>query len=240
MKGYGQFCPVAKAAEVFCTRWTPLILRDLAGGATRFAQLQRGVPLASPSLLTRRLRELEADGVIERRKSPSARSWTYHLTPRGEELVPIVLALGTWGQRWSRRDLPPHEVDLDLLLWAMETSVHPEAFGSSRALVELDLKDQPPHKRHWWFLNDRGRCELCLKHPGFEVDLYIISDLPTLIRIWRGDRSLGEARESGDLEAHGTREAVGALPRWLGGGALAHVAPAGGSPAAPSRAPVAR
>jgi DNA-binding HxlR family transcriptional regulator len=103
MKSYNQFCPIAKAAEVFCERWTALILRDLAGGATRFAQLQRGVPLASPTLLARRLRQLEAEGVIVRRKSPSRRGRTYHLSKAGEELVPIVKALGTWGRRWTRR-----------------------------------------------------------------------------------------------------------------------------------------
>ena len=59
MKSYEQFCPVAKAAELFCVRWTPLILRDLALGASRFTELQRGVPLASPTLLSNRLKQLE-------------------------------------------------------------------------------------------------------------------------------------------------------------------------------------
>lgn len=94
MTRYGQFCPVAKAAEVFCERWTPLILRDLALGASRFSELQRGVPLASPSLLSHRLRQLEKEGVVQRRKSSSGRSWTYHLTSAGEDLALIVLSPG--------------------------------------------------------------------------------------------------------------------------------------------------
>ena len=130
MRSYGQFCPVAKAAELFCERWTALILRDLAGGATRFSELQRGVPLASPTILSRRLKELETEGVVERRRSPSGGAWTYHLTPAGAEFAPIVEALGVWGQRWSRRDLAEHEVDLGLLVWAMEKSVRPDAFES--------------------------------------------------------------------------------------------------------------
>ena len=80
MKSYGQFCPVAKAAELFCERWTPLIVRDLAAGASRFSELQRGVPLMSPALLSRRLKQLEAEGVVERRRSSSGKTWTYHLT----------------------------------------------------------------------------------------------------------------------------------------------------------------
>lgn len=102
MKSYGQFCPVAKAAELFCVRWTPLILRDLALGASRFTELQRGVPLASPTLLPNRLKQLEKEGIVHRRKSTSRRGWTYHLTQAGEELAAIVLSLGVWGQKWSR------------------------------------------------------------------------------------------------------------------------------------------
>jgi DNA-binding HxlR family transcriptional regulator len=223
MKSYGQFCPVAKASEVFCERWTPLILRDLAGGATRFSQLQRGVPLASPTLLSRRLKELEAEGIVERRKSETGRSWTYHLTPAGREFAPIVEALGIWGQRWSRRELAEHEINLDLLLWAMEVSVHADAFGAGRTLVELELVDQPDHKRRWWFLNEDGRCEMCVKAPGFEVDLYLVATLPDMIYIWRGDLSLERALETTRLEAHGSTEARRALTRWLGVSTLAHI-----------------
>jgi DNA-binding HxlR family transcriptional regulator len=67
MKSYGQFCPVAKAAEIFCERWTALIIRDLAAGAERFADLHRGVPLMSPTLLSCRLKQLESEGIVERR-----------------------------------------------------------------------------------------------------------------------------------------------------------------------------
>ena len=137
MKSYEQFCPVAKAAELFCVRWTPLILRDLALGASRFTELQRGVPLASPTLLSNRLKQLEKEGIVRRRKSTSGRSWTYHLTQAGEELAAIVLSLGVWGQKWSRRNLAKYEIDLGLLLWAMERGAKPEAFGRGRTVVQL-------------------------------------------------------------------------------------------------------
>ena len=136
-KPYGQFCPVAKAAEVFCKRWTPLILRDLAIGATRFSELQRGVPLASPTLLSQRLKHLEKEGIVQRRMAPGGGVWTYHLSPAREELASIVLSLGVWGQKWSRRELAQHEVDLGLLLWAMERGAKPDAFGPGRTVIEL-------------------------------------------------------------------------------------------------------
>jgi DNA-binding HxlR family transcriptional regulator len=223
MKSYGQFCPVAKAAEVFCERWTPLILRDLAIGATRFSELQRGVPLASPTLLSQRLKQLEKEGIVRRRVAPSGNAWTYHLSPAGEELASIVLSLGVWGQKWSRRELARHEVDLGLLLWAMERGAKPDAFGPERTVIELTFTDQIEKKRHWWFLNEAGRCELCLKAPDRKADLFVETTLPDMIYIWRGDMPLARALEEGRLSVHGTSVMRRALIRWLGLSPLAHI-----------------
>lgn len=223
MKSYGQFCPVAKAAELFCERWTPLIVRDLAAGATRFSQLRRGVPLMSPTLLSHRLKQLEAEGVVERRPIAKGRGSTYHLTPAGEEFVPLVVALGTWGQRWSRRELAEREVDLGLLVWALERGSDPMAFDKDRSLVRLELTDQPPNKRLWWFLNESGRCTLCLDDPGFNADLYLSGTLPDLIYIVRGDLALASAIEAGRLEVIGTAGARRRLRAWLNLGPLTRI-----------------
>lgn len=223
MKRYGQFCPVAKAAEVFCERWTPLILRELACGSTRFSELQRGVPLASPALLTRRLKQLEAEGVVERHRSASGRSWTYHLTSAGEEFAPIVEALGVWGQRWSRRRLTEQEMDLGLLLWELESTVRPEAFGDGPTIVELEVRDQPEHKRWFWFRNADGHCELCLKQPDHNIDVYLSSTLADLIYLWRGDMPVSQAIETDRLRVHGEARARQAVPRWFGICSLAHI-----------------
>ncbi len=215
MKSYGQFCPVAKASELFCERWTPLIVRDLAAGATRFSELQRGVPLMSPTLLSRRLKQLEAEAVVERRRSASGSSWTYHLTEAGREFVPLVEALGVWGQRWSRRQLAEGEIDLGLLIWSLERGVDPKALGDRRSVVRLQLTDQPEHKSLWWFVNRDGGCELCLEDPGFEVDLYLVCSLVTMIYIVRGDLALARAIDSGQLEVIGQAKARRALGSWL-------------------------
>jgi DNA-binding HxlR family transcriptional regulator len=215
MKSYGQFCPVAKAAELFCERWTPLIVRDLAVGAARFSELQRGVPLMSPTLLSRRLKQLEAEGVVERRRSVGGKSWTYHLTPAGREFVPLIEALGVWGQRWSRRQLAEGEIDLGLLIWGLERGVDPVAFGPGRSVVRLELTDQTEAKSLWWFVSQDGRCELCLEDPGFEVDLYLACSLVTMIRVVRGDMSLQAARDGGMLEVIGSAKARRVLAGWL-------------------------
>lgn len=225
MRSYGQFCPIAKAAEIFCARWTALILRDLACGAARFSELRRGVPLASPSLISARLKELEAEGIVGRRRDESSNTWYYHLTEAGEEFVPILLALGIWGQRWTRRDLPEAEMDLGLILWVMERQANPAALGAGRNAVELRLSDQPEEGRRWWFLNEAGKCTLCMQEPGVEVVLFLRTDLPTLIRIWRGDTGFEAAIAEGLFEAHGSKRAVAALQDWFGAMPLVHVRP---------------
>ncbi|MBO6717415.1 MAG: helix-turn-helix transcriptional regulator [Rhizobiaceae bacterium] len=226
MKSYSQFCPVAKAAELFCERWTPLILRDLHWGSTRFSELQRGVPLMSPTLLSQRLKQLEAEGVIERRKPPKGRGWTYHLTPAGEEFAPLVDALGVWGQRWSRRELEDREVDLGLLLWSLERRANPAVFGDRRVVIRLDFPDQPPARQRWWFVNESEQCEVCVDDPGFEVDLYLSATLPDMIRIVRGDIGLRRALDEGRLEALGEDRVRKRFPDWLNLSPLADVAPA--------------
>lgn len=236
MRRYGQFCPVAKAAEVFCERWTPLVIRDLHWGATRFSELRRGVPLMSPTLLSRRLKSLEAEGIVERRPAPDGRGHTYHLTAAGLEFAPLIDALGVWGQRWTRRDLADGEVDLDLLVWAIERSVNAEAFGTRRSLVRIEFTDAPRNKRLWWFLNEDAHCVLCVDDPGFETDLYLAATVADMTRVIRGDLKLARALDDGRLEALGTAAARAALAGWLNLSPLAAVAPAeppvtAGSPA---------
>ncbi len=224
MKSYGQFCPVAKAAELFCERWTPLIIRDLAAGACRFSELQRGVPLMSPTTLSRRLKQLEAEGVVERRRSKSGRSWTYHLTAAGEDFIPLVKGLGVWGQRWTRRQLKDREIDLGLLLWTLERSVKADAFGGARTTVRVKFTDLPDNRNRWWFVNEGGHCMLCIEDPGFEVGLWLSCTLPDMIHLVRGDLPLGEALASGRLEAIGETAVAARLRDWLNLSPLAGIA----------------
>jgi len=222
LKPYGQFCPVAKAAELFCERWNALIVRDLAAGPRRFTELKRGVPLMSPSLLSSRLKWLIEEGVIERCHM-GERHPRYRLTDAGREFVPIVEALGIWGQRWTRRRLKDHEIDLGLLVWGLESGTDPGAFGARRCLVRLELADQVDSKRLWWFLNQKGTCELCLDDPGGEVNLYLACTLPDAIYLLRGDLSPARAIETERLEVLGDSWARRHLKDWLNLGPLTQI-----------------
>lgn len=226
MKSYGQFCPVAKASELFCERWTPLIIRDLSAGATHFSEIRRGVPLMSQTMLSRRLKQLEAEGVVERRCGPGGRGATYHLTEQGREFVPVIELLGRWGQRWSRRELAEGEIDLGLLIWTLERSVLADAFGPGRTVVRLHVTDQVEGDDIYWFVNENGKCELCVRDPGYDVDLYLACTLPDIIYIVRGDLALEKAISADRLEVIGDKAARDRLRRWLNLGPLAAIPPA--------------
>lgn len=210
MQTWGQFCPVAKAAELFCERWNALIIRDLAAGPRRFSELRRGVPLMSPSLLSSRLKWLINEDVIEKRETGD-----YALTASGREFVPVVEALGVWGQRWTRRELQEHEIDLGLLVWTIESTANGAAFNGRRCLVRLELTDQPQGKQLWWFLNEDGNCQLCVGDPGGDVNLYLACTLPDSIYIIRGDLSVPTAKASDRLEVLGDKWACDSLIDWL-------------------------
>src|SRR5438046_1926183 len=103
---YRQFCPVAMASEILCTRWTMILLRELLGGSMRFNELRRGVSRMSPALLAQRLKDLEAAGIVSRTASPSQPGVSeYQLTKSGHDLRPVVEALGNWGQHWVDAEL---------------------------------------------------------------------------------------------------------------------------------------
>ena len=223
MKGYGQFCPVAKAAEILAERWTPLVLRELTCGSTRFNDLRRGVPLMSSALLCQRLKSLEQEGVIERRAAASGRGHEYRLTDAGRELEPLIRTMGEWGARWVRSRLGPDELDVGLLMWDMHRGVRPANFSRPRVTVAFEYADVPRNKRHWWLVCEGNEADLCMTDPGFEVDLFIATDLRTMTAVWMGDVSLDAAMASGALEVHGPRELRRRLKDWLGLSAFAPI-----------------
>ena len=121
---YKQFCPVAMAAEILCSRWTVVLLRELVAGSTRFNDLRRGVPRMSPALLSQRLKDLEAAGIVERRKSVTERGiHEYRLTKSGKDLRPVVESIGIWGQRWVDAELSLDNLDPSLLMWDMRVKL---------------------------------------------------------------------------------------------------------------------
>jgi DNA-binding HxlR family transcriptional regulator len=214
--GYKQFCPVAMAAEVLCTRWTMVLLRELVAGSTRFNDLRRGVPKMSPTLLSQRLKELEAAGVIERRALKSEKGvFEYRMTESGRDLSPIVEAMGFWGQKWveARRSLK--NLDPSLLMWDMRRNLNPTPLPDRRTVIQFLYHELPTSKRFWWLVvENRGEVDLCWSDPGFDVDLYVSTDLRTMTAIWMGLTTI--KKESEKITFTGDRDIANKMQSWLG------------------------
>lgn len=236
MTSYGQFCPVAKAAEIFAERWTPLVVRELLCGSHRFNDLHRGVPLISRSLLTQRLRQLEGAGIVERRPANRGGGSEYHLTPAGEEFRPVVMMLGEWGQRWTRR-FESIDLDPNLLLWDMQRWLNRKRFPPRRVVIRFEFRGVPRIYRarsRWWLVVEPEAVDVCIKDPGFEVDVAVSADLAAMTKLWLGDLGFRAATRDGLIAVEGPSELRDAFPTWL---ALSPFATVDRPPDAPAREP---
>jgi DNA-binding HxlR family transcriptional regulator len=214
---YDQFCPVAMAAEILCSRWTIVLLREMLAGSTRFNDLRRGVPRMSPALLSQRLKELEEAGVIARRPvKDEAGVSEYVLTRAGEELRPIVMAFGVWGQRWIDSDLTLENLDPTLLMWDMRRNLNCQPMPKRRSTIEFMYPDAPKQQREWWLVVTPGEdVDLCSINPGFDVDLYVSTDLRTMTAIWMGYEPLKRALRDGQVKLTGDKQLAQNIETWL-------------------------
>ncbi len=217
-QSYHQFCPVAMASELLCTRWTMLVLRELLCGPARFNELRRGVPRMSPALLSQRLKELEEAGLIARRQAagdPAVQE--YCLTRAGQELRGIVEGLGKWGQRWVPSDLSLDKLDAQLLMWDMRRNLRTEPLPRARKVIQFRFRDALHKGRAWWLIvtPDEG-ADLCSVDPGFDVDLYVNADLRTMTAIWMGLDTVARARADERLMLTGEEQLAVTMQQWLG------------------------
>ena len=215
---YKQFCPVAMAAEILCTRWTVVLLRELIAGSTRFNDLRRGVPRMSPAPLSQRLKDLEAAGILARVSSASERgAFEYQLTAAGRELRPIVEAFGIWGQRRIEAELSLQHLDVQLLMWDMHRNLNTKPMPERRSVVQFAYPKLPAAQRLWWLLVDpKEGVDLCSVDPGFDVDLYVSVDLRTMTAIWMGLDTVRAAVASRRMMLTGSRQLATAMQSWLG------------------------
>lgn len=212
---YGQFCPVAMASEILCTRWTALVLRELLSGTTRFNDLRRGVPRMSPALLSKRLKELEKAGVVAVTRKAKGEV-EYRLTAAGEDLRPIIMGIGYWGQRWVESQLSLKNLDPSLLMWDMRRNLNPAPLPARRCTIQFLYPEVPPSRRSWWLVVDDGKVDLCGFDPGYDLDLLVTSSLRSMTAIWMGIASVRQEIEAGHLRLGGDPSIASAIQQWLG------------------------
>jgi DNA-binding HxlR family transcriptional regulator len=215
VRSYGQFCPVAKAAEVLGERWTLLVVRELLAGSHRFNELRHGVPLMSPTLLAKRLVELERAGIVERRPLDVGRGSWYALTEAGEQLRPVIHLLGAWGERWIDQPDGPVDADPTVLMWDVRRRVDTQAFPVPAAVVRFHFPDARPGRRSWWVVVDGEDVDVCLTDPGRPVDLTVTASLPAMVRVWLGRATLDGVLADGDVALDGAAALARTFRAWL-------------------------
>jgi DNA-binding HxlR family transcriptional regulator len=215
--GYAQFCPVAKASEIFATRWTPLILRELMSGARAFNEIHRGIPLISRAVLIARLRELENQGIVERRARADGSSHEYWLTPAGEDFRVAVSALARWGLTHTRDRIEPSELDPALLIWGLRKRVDLSALPRHRVTLRFEFSGVPASRtkfRIMWLVLASPNVDVCLKDPGFPVDLMLQGNIRDWISVLLGNARWHDVAGRA-LQLSGDGASAKALTNWF-------------------------
>jgi DNA-binding HxlR family transcriptional regulator len=214
MKGYGQYCPLALAAELLCERWTLLVISRVIDGCTQFNAIHRGVPRITPAMLAKRLDEIEHAGLITRPKARRGAARTYQLTAAGAALAPLIEQMAVWGQHWAR-DMRLDDMDPAFLGWSVSVRIDTARLPPGRVVTQFQFSGVPFDVRNFWLVASDGEVDMCLKDPGFEVDLLVRSDLRRFIEAWRGMRDLRAEIRSGQIQVIGSRDLAKQFPDWL-------------------------
>jgi DNA-binding HxlR family transcriptional regulator len=215
---YSQFCPVAKAAEVFGDRWTPIIMRELCFGTRTFGELLDAAPLISRTILSQRLKQLQASGVLHIEAKANGKGHLYRLTPAGEHFRAIIELMSVWGQRWGQGLIGPDDLDPKTLVWGMRRQIDPAEIPPHGFVIRLDFRGIPKGNRsprYWWLVMRPDDIEVCLKPPTREVDVVIAADLMTFTKVWLGYLGLTAAVEAGKISLHGSGRSVATARRLL-------------------------
>lgn len=213
--GYGQFCPVSMASEVLCSRWTTLVVRELLCGSTHFNELRRGVPKMSPTLLSKRLKELEKAGVITVARAPGGVT-EYRLSQSGEELRPLIMGLGIWAQRWMESRLSLKNLDPSLLMWDMQRNMDVSHLPPRRCTIQFLYPELSGGQKKWWLVIENGKIDLCNFDPGFDLDLLVRSSLRAMTAIWMGLTTVRDEASNGELDVEGDPAIARNVQAWLG------------------------
>lgn len=214
MPNYGQFCPVAKSAEVLGDPWSILIVRELLLGSSRFSELQRGLPRISPTVLNTRLKDLSRNGVLLKRKLNGQRGHAYYLTVAGKELEPVIESLVVWGVRWARDHMEDEDFDATFLMFDIQRNFNATLLPDGETIICFIFTDLKDYKK-WWLLSTVDGVDICYEDPGKEVDVYVTADIRVITNVYMGDDDISKALKSGTLKVIGQSQLTRRFSKWF-------------------------
>jgi DNA-binding HxlR family transcriptional regulator len=220
VRTYGQYCPIARGAEIFAERWTPLIIRNLHLGCASFNAIVEGAPGLSRTLLSQRLKQLERAGIVE--SAPKAHGHQYKLTSAGDELFAVCQSLGEWGARWL--EIAPENLDPFVALWSMCNALRRDRLPDRRIVIRFDFTGRSRPERYW-LLIEHGDTEICKTCPGIDEDLFITAEAEAFVKWHAGQLTWGQATRDDRIRLHGPSSLVRAFPTWNARSMFAHIQP---------------
>lgn len=216
-KPYGLVCPITHACEVLEPRWTVPILAEMWGGSTRFNDIRRGVGNISPALLSKRLKELEQNGLIERVQDPATDQVDYLRTQKAIELEPALDALAKWAQCNIEARTALSSADVSTMMWKMRKFIDPGALPNNRqTVIRFHFSDpELDYDTYWALIRPGAEVEICAVIPDFDVDLYVETDKVTLNSIMLSRTTLVREIDRGTLFLSGDAALARTMDRWL-------------------------
>ncbi len=211
MRTYGQYCPIARAAEIFAERWTPIIIRNLHLGCGTFGEILAGAPGLPRTLLSHRLKQLEQLGVVESAPKADGRGRHYQLTSAGSELFAVCQVLGEWGVRWL--EIAPEHLDPFVALWSMCNALRRDRLPDRRVVIRFDFTGRARRERYW-LLIELGDTEICKTYPGLDEDLFVTAEAEAFVKWHAGQITWAQATREGRIQLDGPSALVRAFPTW--------------------------
>ncbi|WP_069301346.1 winged helix-turn-helix transcriptional regulator [Neptunicoccus sediminis] len=221
----GSLCPAMASAEILGDKWTLLLLREMFLGTTRFGGFQKAIPRMSPSILSKRLKTLEAAEIIIRKSAPTTQIADYKLTRSGRELGPIVEYMAIWGMRWRKRSIAAQDCDVGGFMWDFHRTLNTEGLPDGDTVILVQISDRTDLNT-WWVIANAVSVDLCPTDPGHEVDVYLTATLANLIALWLGDTDVRNAVEAKSIFLDGPRHLINTAQDWMAQSPLVGVKPA--------------
>lgn len=224
----GSLCPAMASADLLGDKWTLLILREFFLGTSRFNRFQKAFPRMSPSILSKRLKMLEAADIIIRKNEPAMRMMEYKLTRSGRELGPIVEGMAIWGMRWRSRSIVAQDCDVGGFMWDFHRTLKTDCLPDGQTVILVQLSDCS-ELNTWWVIANGDVVDLCTKDPGHDVDVYITASLEHLVALWIGDVNIRDATEAKTVFLDGPKHLINTAQDWIAQSPFINVRPAAGS-----------